>query len=433
MKYFKGKKVLVYGMGDSGKCACKLLYKNDACVSIYDDNKEYRAYFCFDEIPDKNDYDLVVVSPGVKILGNKVIEKFRERKIPVISEIDLGKNFLRGKLIGITGTNGKTTATTLLGEILKKVGRETFICGNIGLPISAIASDTTKNSYVVCEVSNFQLETSEVFNPDIACILNLQEDHIDRHGNFAEYVRVKNKITQNFNKNNVLFYNLDDENCKLIDLPKKCVTFSIKEQKSGGYIKNGEIYFNRTKIMNTQDIALIGDKNLSNIVAVISMACYLKIKPNIIRESVMNFTGLAHRLEYVEMVNGVAYYNDSKATNIPSVMMAVESLKKKSLILMLGGRNKDGTFEQLFKQKYEIKEVVCFGECGKYVSVLAQSFGYKTSLYDNMKIATKELMKRCEKGDTVLLSPGCASFDEFYSYVERGEIFKEIVRQEYED
>lgn len=433
MKYFKGKRVLVYGMGRSGQAACKLLHQNEACVSIYDDDKTLSSLFCFDSDPLKKEYDLVVVSPGIKIIGNEIINDFQKRKIPTISELDLGKSFCKGLFIGITGTNGKTTVTTLLGEIFKAAHREVFVCGNIGLPLSAIALKTTKRSVVVCEVSNFQLELSTFFNPDIACILNLQEDHIDRHGNFAEYVRVKNKITQNFNGKNILVYNYDDVNKNLVSLTKKTCIFSKNEQKNGCYIKEGIIYHNRTKILSVSEILLKGEKNIENVLACVEIAMLCKVKAQIVRDVIKKFAGLPHRLEFVQKINGVEYYNDSKSTNIACVQMAIESLNSKNLILLLGGRNKDCNYAHLFNRRYEIKLVVCFGESGGEIYLLARNAGYSAICYQTMKDAVLEVMKSVSSGDVVLLSPGGASFDEFESYAARGQIFKELVSGTYKD
>lgn len=433
MKYFKGKRVLVYGMGRSGQAACKLLHQNEACVSIYDDDKALSSLFCFDPEPLKNEYDLVVVSPGIKVIGNEIIAGFEKKKVPVISELDLGKSFCKGLFVAITGTNGKTTVTTLLGEIFKKAGKETFVCGNIGLPLSAIALKTTKRSIVVCEVSNFQLELSTFFNPDIACILNLQEDHIDRHGNFAEYVRVKNKITQNFTGKNVLVYNYDDINKNLVNITKKACIFSKNEQNRGSYIKEGMIYHNRTKILPVSEIQLRGERNIENVLACVEVAMNCKIKPQVIREVIKNFAGLPHRLEFVGSRNGVSYFNDSKSTNIACVQMAIESLKAKNLILLVGGRNKDCNYAHLFNRGYDIKFVVCFGECGGEIYLLARNAGYAAICYRTMKDAVVEIMNSAESGDTVLLSPGGASFDEFESYVARGQVFKELVSGTYKE
>ena len=384
MRYFKGKNVLVYGMGLSGQAASKLLHENEACVSIYDESRDFSNYFCFESNPFEKDYDLIVISPGIKVIGNKLIEHFKAKKTSIISELDLGYSFAKGKIIGVTGTNGKTTVTSLIGEILKLAGKETFVCGNIGLPISSIANKTTKNSFIVCEVSNFQLETSTVFNPEVACILNLQEDHVDRHGNFAEYIRVKNKITQNFTTKNLLVCNLDDSNISLVDKPKNTIYCSTSEQKKGGYIRDGFIFFNKTKIMPIDDVPLKGEKNLQNVLFAVSVCMHFKIKPSVISDGIKNFKPISHRLEFVGNFGGVDYYNDSKSTNVACVEMAVESLKKENLILLLGGQNKDCSFAHMFEKGYKIKKVVCFGSAGEEIFVTAKNHAYSAICFKTM-------------------------------------------------
>ena len=206
---FRGKRVLVYGMGTSGQAACRLLHSEGACVSFYDDEDRFGSFYGCEKNPQSKNFDMVIVSPGVKVNGNEIISHFLLNKTPVLSELDLGWLFAKGKVIGITGTNGKTTTTMLLGSILKEAGLKTFVCGNIGLPLCAVAKQTTRDSFIVCEVSNFQLELSRRFHADIAAILNLAPDHLDRHGSFEEYVRVKKKIVAP--KKQRLIINFDDE------------------------------------------------------------------------------------------------------------------------------------------------------------------------------------------------------------------------------
>lgn len=431
MEYFKGKNVLVYGMGRSGQAACKLLHSLDACVSVYDDDKKYAHMFCFDEKPLEKDYDLVVVSPGIKVIKNALIEGFISKNINIISELDLGFTFTKGRIIAVTGTNGKTTVTSLVGKILKDAGKEVFVCGNIGLPLSSIAKSTNKQSFVVCEVSNFQLELSSVFNPDIACILNLQEDHIDRHGNFFEYVRVKNKITQNFSGQNLLIYNKDDENSKLINLPKHNSLCSKSELKKGCFVKDEEIFFNNTKIMRVDEIPLQGEKNLENVLCAINICMHLKINPKDIKEGVKNFKPIAHRLENLGVFDGVKVINDSKSTNVACLEMAIESLNEKDLIILLGGENKDLKFSHMFEKTYFFKKVITFGMAGEEIALIAKKYGYDSIYFEKMQYAVNFALNIAKKGDTVLLSPGCASFDEFASYEERGEVFKEIVNAKF--
>ena len=237
----KGKKVLVYGLGTSGQEACKLLHSQGACVSLYDDDKRFSGFFCYEKKPLTKKYDMVVVSPGIKVIGNKLVEHFYETS-KVISELDLGYEFMKGKVIGITGTNGKTTTCSLLGKIFSEAGKETFICGNIGLPICAVAPKTTKKSFTIVEVSNFQLELSKSFHPNVASVLNITEDHLDRHGSMEEYKRIKNKIFQNFTRRDCAIINLDEEETLSLDFPQKRKYFSKKTLKKGAYLKNGYIF-----------------------------------------------------------------------------------------------------------------------------------------------------------------------------------------------
>lgn len=430
MGFFRGKRVLVYGMGLSGQAVCRLLHSQDACVSMYDDSDKFSNLFCYEKEPLKNSYDFIVVSPGIKVIGNEIISHFRSLNVPVISELDLAFSLSQGKTIAITGTNGKTTVTSLLGEIFKNAGKETFVCGNIGLPISSIAMQTTKKSFLVCEVSNFQLELSKVFNPDYACILNLQEDHIDRHGSFSEYVRVKNLISQNFGKNNFLVVNLDDNNVNLIEKRGKIITSTKSEGKRGAYIRKDIIYFNKTPIMPVDEVGLIGSKNLENVLCAISVAMVAGIKSKVIRSTIVEFKPPMHRLEFVGIINGVEYYNDSKSTNVACVEMAIESLNKKKLILLLGGQNKNCDFSSLFRRKFNIKKVICFGEAGRDIAKVSELYGYDTVIHEHMSEGVKFAKKYAKNGDCVLFSPGCASFDEFGSYAIRGQRFKEMVNGE---
>lgn len=430
MKNLRGKRVLVYGMGGSGNSACRLLNKLGACVNVYDDDKKYRSMFCFDEEPLTSKYDLVVVSPGIKVMQNAIISGFRAKKTQIISEIDLASQFCKGKLIAITGTNGKTTTCSLLGKIFEEAGKKVFVCGNIGLPFSSVVLNTDKKTFVVCETSNFQLELSSLFAPNIACVLNIAPDHIDRHGSFEEYKRVKNGIFKNFHHGDVAVVNLDDEMTMSLNLPKKVEFFSQNSLKNGVFIKNGCIYHGKTRVVSTCDIPLIGKKNLSNVMAAISIALLCKIKTKFIRYALMKFTPPAHRLQFVCERRGVKFINDSKSTNIACVQMAIESLNEKNLILMLGGQNKGLDFSELFSTSPKLKKVICFGEASEEIFACACGHGYDAVKFDTLKRATEFAKNSGRSGDVVLLSPGCTSFDEFSSYAVRGQIFMEMVKDE---
>lgn len=430
MKNLRGKRVLVYGLGGSGNSACRLLNRLGACVNVFDDDKKYRSLFCFDEEPLASKYDLVVVSPGIKVAQNAIISGFRAKKTQIISEIDLASQFCKGKLIAITGTNGKTTTCSLLGKIFEEAGKKVFVCGNIGLPFSSVVLKTDKKTFIICETSNFQLELSSLFAPNIACVLNIAPDHIDRHGSFEEYKCVKNSIFQNFHYGDIAVINLDDEMAMSLNLPKKVEFFSQKPLKNGVFIKNGYIYCGKTRIVSTADIPLVGKKNLSNVMAAVSIALLCKIKTRFIRYALIKFTPPAHRLQFVCERGGVKYINDSKSTNIACVQMAIESLDEKNLILMLGGQNKGLDFAELFSARPEIKKVICFGQASEEIFTCACEFGYDALKFDTLKAATEYVKEYAKCGEVVLFSPGCTSFDEFSSYAVRGQIFMELVKDE---
>ncbi len=422
----RGKNVLVYGLATSGQSACKLLHDKGACVSMYDDENKFSSFYSFEKNPTIKKFDLVVVSPGVKVLGNKLIAYFLINKIPIISELDLGFLFCKGKVIGITGTNGKTTVTSLVGEIFKKAKKETFVCGNIGLPISSIALKTTKKSFNICEVSNFQLELSRYFACDIACILNLAPDHLDRHGSFEEYLSIKKKILTK-KKSQKVVLNFDDEITREVLFSRKILYFSKKLLNKGVFIKNNAIYYNKIKIISCNDIPLFGEKNLENVLAAVSIACLYKIKPNVIKSAIINFKAPSHRLEYLGQVNGADVFDDSKATNISATVCAVESLGGTKITLLIGGQNKDFQFDEIFSKGYDFEKVLCFGSCGQQVFDCASKYGYNAMIFPSMKNATYYAKENARKGQKILLAPACASFDEFSSYAVRGEVFKEIM------
>lgn len=426
----KGKKVLVYGMGISGQSACKLLHEKGACVSIYDDEKRFSNVYSFETEPLLKKYDLVVVSPGIKVIGNQIISHFIMSKTPIISELDLGYLFTKGKIIGITGTNGKTTVTSLVGEIFKKAGKQTFVCGNIGLPLSSVALKSSNTSYSIVEVSNFQLELSRYFKPNLACILNLAPDHLDRHGSYQEYKRVKEKILTGGKQKVVL--NFDDEETKILKIDKKTTFFSKKLLNKGVFIKNNAIYYNNNKIISLNDITLFGQKNLENVLAAVAISVKFKIKPNVLRETIISFKAPPHRLEYLGQVNGADVFDDSKATNVSATLSAINSLGERGLVLLLGGQSKGETYDEIFNKNYDFENLICFGQAGGEIAECAEKYGYSSQIFPSMKSATYYAKVNACEGQKILLSPACASFDEFSSYSARGEVFKEIMFDNFE-
>lgn len=422
----KGKKVLVYGMGISGQSACKLLHQHGACVSFFDDENRFSNMFNFEKEPMLKKYDFVIVSPGIKVRGNQLISHFLISGTKVLSELDLGFLFTKGKIIGITGTNGKTTTTSLVGKIFQKAGKKTFVCGNIGLPICSVADKTNKESFVVCEVSNFQLELSSLFKAGEVALLNLAPDHIDRHGSMEEYVRVKRKIITEKSGQKIVL-NFDDEIVRTLKNNKNTLFFSKNLLKIGVFVKNNCIFHNKTKIISLNDIPLFGEKNLENVLASVALSVRYKIKPSIIRSAIIEFKAPAHRLEYLGKINGADVFDDSKATNISASVSAINSLGEKGLVVMLGGQNKDCAFDEIFNKGTNFDDIICFGEAGQEIFDCATHYGYNPKIFPTMKSATHYVKESLQEGQKILLAPACASFDEFSSYAVRGEVFKEIM------
>ncbi|MBP3431578.1 MAG: UDP-N-acetylmuramoyl-L-alanine--D-glutamate ligase [Clostridia bacterium] len=423
----KNKKVLVLGLGDSGRAVIKLLQKKEAHVSFYDDNVKFFDYVGFERNPENVNWDLVIVSPGIKCIGNALLKAFEDRKIPIISELDFAYLNCRGKIVAITGTNGKTTTSMLTSKILRAAGFKTFLCGNIGLPFSAICEKTTKDSVVVCEVSNFQLETSKFFRADIACVLNIKPDHLDRHGSFEEYKRVKGKITDNLRRKDLLILNLDDEETKRMVLHKRFQYFSKFRIKKGVYVWNNQIMCGKKSLLSLNEVTLRGEKNLENVLASISICSRFKIAPIEYSQAMKNFAPASHRMQKVGELDGVTYIDDSKSTNIASTIACLEAFAGEEVWLLLGGQGKEIDYDELFGKKFKIKKVICFGQDGKKIAESAKKFKYFFELFDKFDDAVNFCKMNSAPGDFVLLSPACASFDEFSSYAERGERFKTLI------
>lgn len=423
----KNKNVLVYGLGDSGRAVIKVLQSECAHISFYDDDIKYFEYVGFERNPKEKHFDLVIVSPGIRVLGNELISYFKEKKIPIISELDFAYLRAKGKIIAVTGTNGKTTVCMLIAKILKEAGLKTFLCGNIGLPFSSICKKTTKESITVCEVSNFQLETSKYFRSDIVCILNVKPDHIDRHGTFEEYKKTKSIICNNLKKNDLLVLNLDDEEAKKMVLHKKHQFFSKNILVKGVFCKNNQIYANKKPIVSLNTISLKGEKNLENILAAVSVCKVFKIENFVFEKVLSSFVPASHRMQQVGIISGVTYIDDSKATNVSSTVACLEAYKNEKIFLLVGGKGKNIDYSPIFQTNVAIKKIVCFGQDRDNIFNCAKKFGFIAESFESFANAVEYCKNNATAGDFVLLSPACASFDEFSSYAERGECFKNIV------
>lgn len=417
---------LIYGMGDCGKSAVLFLKQRGANnIYVYDDielNEQYENRINqFKDIVSL-DISYVILSPGVQIIGNKNIELLKKNKIPYISEFGLGFLFVKGKTICITGTNGKTTTVNIIKDILQKSKKEVFLCGNTVQPITKIANITSKDSYVVCEVSSFALESCEI-KPYISSILNITDDHLIRHITFDNYKNTKLKIVKDQDEND--FFVCNGKNYYSTKAKKEY--YSLYEKTDGAYVLDGYIYLHNKKLIDIKKIKLFGDKNLENIMCAMVVANILKIKKRYIKSAVLNFKPISHRMELFATIKGVSYIDDSKATNVDSTICALDSFKCKT-ILLLGGSDKGYSFEKIFKHTNNTKKIICFGATKDKIYDTALQCGIENVLkVDKFVDAVYYAMSYATEGDYVLLSPSCASFDEFNSYKERGDLFKKLV------
>lgn len=368
--------------------------------------------------------DLIVLSPGVP-LDIPILKLARQKDIPITGEVELAFGFLKKPIIAVTGTNGKTTTTALIGKMLKDYGYKVAVAGNIGYPL--ISVNDRKLDYIVAEISSYQLETIDRFRPWISIILNITEDHLARHVSMREYIKHKAAIFRNQGRKDYLIYNRDDKRVKVISSKASCkkIGFSRKLQ-----LKNGFIYRKKIKICGVDEIRIKGEHNLENCLAAVSAAILCRVPIKSIRETLGRFKGVEHRIEFVKNTKGVAFYNDSKGTNPSSTIAAIKALAPRhNLVLILGGRDKMTDLTDLCRMvKKNVKEVVLIGEAkNRFGANLRRSGFVRLHEVKNFKEAVRRSYRLAAPGDAVLLSPACASFDMFSNYEERGRVFKKIV------
>lgn len=422
--------ILIYGKGKTGEAVKRFLDDIGKDSVVVDDR---------DSITNLDGVELIVVSPGVPFYHD-IYKKATLRKIPIISEIEFADRYFKGKKIAITGTDGKTTTTSLIYHILNGE-KEAYIGGNYGIPFVDIVSRASKNSVAVLELSSFQLYSTKNFKPDIAVFLNISKDHLDWHKKFCHYLFSKLKITKNQTEDDKLILNYDDEIVSKTNSKADKYYFSLKklpQDKKGIYLldykRQEDISIIKAVLQENQEriftieTKLIGMHNVQNIMAAFLAVYLYGLDIEYILEKIKTFEPLPHRIEFVREINGVRFYNDSKATTVQAVMRALESFDGK-IILILGGINKGGDFSILGKTlKEKVKKVFLIGKSKDEIEDMIKEFCV-TEKVDKLEDAVKGAYKIAEKSDTVLLSPGCASFDMFKSYADRGEKFKEIVKQ----
>lgn len=436
----KDKKIIVLGLGLSGIASCNLLKSLGAHVLAFDekDKEELKdrvktlakdVIVQYGKITHLPKGDLIVISPGIP-LNTPYIKKAKEDGIPIIGEIELGFHLLGGKpIIAIGGTNGKTTTATIISKLLEDGGKDPILCGNIEIPFTSIIPKVKEDSIIVLEISSFQLETIVEFRPNISLFLNFAPDHLDRYRNIEDYMKAKARIFENQTPNDIMVINADDP--VVLNLSKrsraKPYMFSVRQTLNEGIFIKGDWIVARFKekeerILPLSCIKLKGLHNVENILAAVLVGLILKIDISSIKNTIMNFTGIPHRIQEVSNIGGVVFINDSKATNIASVIAALSSFSK-PVILLAGGKDKGEDYRRLipaFKEK--VKKLILFGESASLIgSIVKDSVPiYKV---ENLKEAVDLSYALAEANDYVLLSPCCSSFDQFSSYKERGDVF----------
>jgi len=451
----RNKKITVIGLGESGIKVALLLYDEGAVVTVSEkgDNEIIRKnsrllrerYIDFELGRHTEgflkDTELFVVSPGVE--NSALPIQYAERNdIPIISELELGYNFCCGPIVAVTGTNGKSTVVSLIGEILNASGIRAKVCGNIGNSLSGEVKKISKNTVAVLEVSSFQLERIESFKPKISVILNVTEDHLDRHKSFNDYLKAKIKVFKNQTKDDIAILNYDDKVLRDVKkLPSRVLYFSTSKKVEGVYLERGKVKLSlRNKVKTLFDISsftekesnkrsLRGKHNIENILLCSLVASLLGAKEEDIEKAINSFKPLAHRFENVKEINGVTFIDDSKATNIDSTYRAVQSIKS-NIILIAGGKDKNlsyGKVSSIIKDK--VKCLFLIGETKDEMADIFKKTGIPIEKKNTLEEAVNSAYKTASSGDTVLLSPMCSSFDMFKNYKERGDIFKETVKK----
>ena len=437
-------KVLVIGAARSGLAAAEFLAKQGEDVVLTDLKRvedtdvleNLGIQTLLGEQPDVAAIqpDYILMSPGVPLSIPPVVYA-KAHDIPVIGELELAYRNCKAPFVAITGTNGKTTTTTLTGELLKKTEKQVFVGGNIGVPIISYVADLQKDDVVVAEVSSFQLETTDSFCPHLALILNLTPDHLDRHGDMAGYLAAKAKIFANQKDSDYLVLNYDDETLRGLESQSrgKVIFFSQQHKLEEGVYLDGEevilaLEGKTISICTTNEIAIKGRHNLENAMGAITLAYLSGVTPEKIREVLTTFPGVEHRLEPVRTLRGVLYINDSKGTNPDSTIKALEAYDR-PIVIILGGKNKGVPFTELASVvKQRAKKAVVLGQAKPELIEALESVDFHNYVTaDTFTEGVTTAAQLAESGDIVLLSPACTSWDMFRSYEERGKLFKEIV------
>ena len=446
-----GKNVLVVGTGISGVAAVKLLATKRANIIFQDGNLKIKEQDILDKLPRNIDVkviigdleqqlldtiELVVLSPGVPT-DLPYIQQLKENGVPIWGEIELAYQFSKGKMAAITGTNGKTTTTALVGEIMKHYYVSVYVVGNIGIPYTDMVLNTKGSSITVAEMSSFQLETVHQFKPEVSAILNVTPDHLDRHYTMENYIKAKKKIAENQDIHDTCVLNYEDEALRNMasSLRPKVFFFSSKRELEEGIFldKEGNFIYREngveTNVCNVNELNLLGTHNYENVMAAIAISSHIGVPMEAIREAVTSFKAVEHRIEYVTEKNGVVYYNDSKGTNPDAAIKGIQAMVRPTLLIG-GGYDKGSDYKEWIESfDGKVKQLVLLGVTKEKIAKQARECGFDNIvLVDTMEEAVRVCADNAEEGDAVLLSPACASWGMFKNYEERGRVFKQLVK-----
>ena len=450
---YENRKVLVVGMARSGIAAAQLLRANGALVTINDSKSETELGEALEVLkglklewrlgcpaePLLEGQEVLVISPGISI-NAPFVQKAREMGIYVTGELEVAWQLSQGTLVAVTGTNGKTTTVSLLGEIFRNAGKVTHVVGNIGYPYSLAALVSKKEDICVCEVSSFQMETADTFHPHVGLLTNLTEDHLNRHGTMEVYAEMKMRMFARQTAEDYAVFNADDPALQGLarQVHSRVLKFSRKrEVREGAFVRNDEIIVRlngeEKPVCRTDEVRIPGPHNLENALGAVCCAAVMQIPIPVIRHSLRTFRGVEHRIESVRVLDGVEYFNDSKGTNVDSTLKAVETMTRPT-VLILGGYDKKVSFDALSREIQErrdtIRETVLIGQTAPQIEESLRRAGYDHILHaETLREAVLTCRQIAEDGWNVLLSPACASFDMFKDYEERGRVFKNVVRE----
>ena len=435
---FANKKVLVLGLAKSGESAARLLDKLGAIVTV-NDGKPFEENPAAQSLLEEGikvvtgghplelldeEFELMVKNPGIRY-DNPMVKKALEKKIPVITEVELAYLISDAPIIGITGSNGKTTTTTMIEEVLTADGQNGLLSGNIGFPASQVATTATQIDTLVMELSSFQLMGIETFHPEIAVITNLMPTHIDYHGSFENYVAAKWNIQKNMSKSDFLVLNFNQTLAKELAAKTQAtvVPFSTTEKVDGAYLEGNMLTFRGEPVMAADELGVPGSHNVENALATIAVAKLRGIENQVIKETLAGFGGVKHRLQYVGEINHVKFYNDSKSTNILATQKALSGFDNSKVILIAGGLDRGNEFDELVPDIQGLKKMVILGESAARVKRAADKAGVSYMDAADVKDATQKAFAEAQAGDIVLLSPANASWDMYPNFEVRGDEF----------